>query len=154
MVVPFSERPYLMGRWASAVGRFRAIDLDCSLPPLFPKEQEGFQVLLEGGDVFSAVADIYSLQRSEEPILLNSLGTLQAEARALGGERDWSRRFFKYVVYVATACRARADSTLLLVNLIRESAARAALGAGWLKLCSLALDGTWILAEDGLSRLS
>jgi hypothetical protein len=155
VVVPISEKADLMRRWAAAVGAFTAVDLDCSLLPLFPPEELGrLHLLLEGGEVLSAVRDVYSLRKGTEPLVVNSLGTLQAEARASGGERDWSRRFFKFVVFMATACRARADSSLFIVNSVKEGGRRGLLGAGWVKLCSLSLDGTWILAEDGLRPLS
>ena len=155
VVVPLSEKPYLLRNWASGVGAFTAVDLDCSLLPLFAEdERKRLHLLLEGGDVVSAVMDVYSLPKCSEPLVVNSLGTLQAEARAFGGERDWSRRFFKHVVYLATACAARADCTLMLVNFIGDRGAKGVMGAGWVKICSLAFDGAWVLSEDGLSRLA
>jgi len=155
VVVPFSERRSLLRRWASGVGRFTAIDFDSSLYPLLsPTSLDRCRLLLEGGSLLAALKDVYSLQRSDDPIIVNSLGTLQSMARASGGQKDWSRRFFKYVVYMAVGCRARAGSSLFLLNLVREGGIRGLLGAGWVKLCSGAFDGTWVLSEEGLSRLS
>jgi hypothetical protein len=154
VVVPLSEKPYLLRRWGSEVGRFTAIDFDCSLLPIFPQGEKGKpKLLLEGGDVLSAIEDIYGLEKGDGPLVVNSLGTLQAVARASGGERDWSRRFFKYVVYLSVACRARSDSSLFIVNSVREGGARDLLRMGWVRLCTSALDGTWVLSEDGLSHI-
>jgi hypothetical protein len=155
VVVPFSERRPLIRRWAAGVGRYTVIDFDSSLYPILsPSSSDGCRLLLEGGSLLSALRDVYSLRRSDEPILVNSLGTLQAMARASGGEKDWSRRFFKYVVYMAVACRARAGSSLFVLNSVREGGVRRLLGAGWVKLCSEAFDGAWVLSEEGLNRLS
>ena len=154
-MVRLSEKPYVLRRWASAVGVFTAVDLDCSLPPIFGSGDPGKPlIMLEGGDIITVVKDVYSMKRQKGPILLNSLGTLQAAARASGGERDWSFRFLKYVIYLASACRARADSSLFILNSFRDASARGLLGVGWVKLCSTALDGTWSLTEDGLNRVS
>lgn len=155
VIVPFAERRSLLRRWASGVERYTAVDFDGSLYPLLsPASLDGCRLLLEEGSLLAAVKDVYSLQRSDNPIITNSLGTLQAMARASGGQKDWSRRFFKYVVYMAVACRARAASSLFLLNSVREGDVRSLLGAGWVKMCSSALEGTWILSEEGLSRLS
>jgi hypothetical protein len=155
VVVPFLERRSLLRRWASGVERYTAVDFDSSLYPLLsPASLEGCRLLLEGGSILSALRDVYSLQRSDDPILVNSLGTLQAMARASGGKKDWSRRFFKYVVYMAVACRDRASSSLFVLNSVREGGVRGVLGAGWVKLCSGAFDGTWVLSDEGLRRLS
>jgi len=154
VIVPLSERPYLLRRWASAVGEFTALDLDCSLPPLFSSDDLGeSEIFLEPGDVLTAVEDVFALPKLAGPLVVNSLGTLQAIARASGGERDWSRRFFKYLVYLTVACKARAGSSLFLVNAAREGGVKALLGAGWVRLCSGSLDGTWMLSEDGLTRV-
>lgn len=154
VVVPFSERRSLLRRWASGVERYTAVDFDGSLYPLLPPASlKGCRLLLEGGSLLSALKDVYSLQRGDDPIIINSLGTLQAMARASGGEKDWGRRFFKYVVYMAVACRARASSSLFVLNSVREGGIRGMLEAGWVKLCSGAFDGTWILSGEGLSRV-
>jgi hypothetical protein len=155
VVVPFSERRVLLRRWASGVERFTAVDFDSSLYPLLsPESLRGCRLLLEGGSVLAALKDVYSLERGDDPIIVNSLGTLQAMARASGGQKDWSRRFFKYILYMGVACRARSPSSLFVLNSVREGGVRGLLGAGWVKMCSGAFDGTWILSEGGLSRLS
>jgi len=155
VVVPFSEKRQLLERWASVVGGFTAVDFDCSLAPLLPRgPQERRRVLIEGKSVLPALVDIYSSTRSDDPILVNSLGTLQAMARVSGGERKWSRLFFRYIVQMTVACKARAGSTLFVLNSFRDGGVRDVLGPRWVKLCTGAFDGCWILSANGLSRIS
>ena len=153
--MPYAHRRLLLQSWASSLAGFTAIDFDCSLHPLLSDPPlERSYVVLEGKDVLSALVDVYALPKGERPILVNSLGTLRAMAMAAGGEKDWSRRFFRYVAYLTVACKARAGSAFFLLNSFREGNVRHLLGASWVRLCEGTFDGTWILSEEGLSRPS
>jgi hypothetical protein len=155
VIVPFAQRRALLQQWASAVRGFTALDFDCTLPALLSSEPaEGATVLMERGSVLSALKEVYSLGTIDGPLVVNSLGTLRAMAKEAGGERDWGRRLLKYVIYLAVAGEAKTRSTLFLLNSFRDGRGSYLLGTGWMKVCSGALDGVWLLTEDGLSRLS
>jgi hypothetical protein len=137
------------------LGDFTIVDFDCSLPPILSGPgSKGGKVLVEGGDLLSALIHIYSLPKGEEPIIVNSLGTIRAMARVAVRDRDWSRTFFFYLVLMTVACKARSKTVFFLLNMPSGKGTKDVLGASWVKLCRGSLDSTWILSEGGLSRLS
>lgn len=155
IVVPYVGRAELIRRFLSNLGGFVVLDLDCYIPGIASYlPSDGARVLLEGGDLLSAVVDVYSLPKSDSAILVNSLNTVQALARAAFPGKEWNRAYFRHLVYLTAACRARSPSVFLLYNFYRTNEIANMAERKWFRPYRGLVDDVFVLGEDGPMPLS
>lgn len=153
VIVPLSGRRASLKRFAEGLGRFTAIDLDCSLQQAVEGAELEAEGRLEGGGIVEVVSDIYSLGRVP-CLVVNSLNTVQAMARVASRGKEWNRKYFRYLVALTTACRARSELTFFLLTFGRFDELRGLKDKKWFRPYGSLVDAIWILGESGLMPLT
>ena len=154
ILVPHENKNALLNRFVSSISPFVAIDFDCSLPHILKgiDSQESIIILEEDG-ILQALSDVYTLVKQDRPIIINSLNTLKAMAKVSSNGKEWSRRYFKQLIYLTIAGRARSDLMALILHFYKKEELKSLQERSWFKPYESLVDGIWLSSIDGLNQL-